>query len=126
MVTLTIDGREIQAEEGTMVRTAAQENNIYIPGLCDEEAVAPYGACRLCMVEITTAGDREKMVTSCLYPVEEGLVVRTNSERIIRNRRMLIELLLARCPDSDVIRDMAKDLGVEAPVLIGYLKTISS
>ena len=114
MVTLTVDGREIQAEEGTMVRTAAMENNIYIPGLCDEEAVAPYGACRLCMVEITTAGGRERLVTSCLYPVEEGLVVRTNSERIIRNRRMLIELLLARCPDSDVIRDMAKDLGVEA------------
>jgi len=112
MVTLTIDGREILAEAGTMVRTAAQENNIFIPGLCDEEAVAPYGACRLCIVEITTASGRERLVTSCLYPVEEGLVVRTDTKRVMRNRRMLIELLLARCPDSWTIQDKARELGV--------------
>jgi len=113
MVTLTINGRKIQAEEGMTVRTAARENNIYIPGLCDEEAVLPYGACRLCMVEITTARGRERLIASCLYPVEEGLVVRTDSERIAQNRRILIELLLARCPDSEVIRDTAKELGVD-------------
>ena len=113
MVKLTIDGREIEAEAGTMVRTAARNNNIYIPGLCDEEAVAPYGACRLCIVEITTAGGRERLVTSCLYPVEEGLVVRANTERVLRNRRMLIELLLARCPDSWTVQAQARELGVE-------------
>ena len=113
MVTLTINGRKIQAEEGTTIRTAAGENNIYIPGLCDSEAVAPYGACRLCLVEITTASGRERLVTSCLYPVEEGLVVETDSERIARNRRMLIELLLARCPESEAVRDLAGQLGVE-------------
>ena len=113
MVTLTINGRTIQAEEGAMVLDVARENNIYIPALCSNEEVAPYGACRLCLVEIATARGRERLVTSCLYPVEEGLVVKTDSERIAKNRRMLIELLLARCPDSEVIRDMASRLGVE-------------
>lgn len=117
MVTLTINGREIRAEEGTMVLYAARESNIYIPSLCDNEAVAPYGACRLCLVEITTSKGRERLVTSCLYQVEEGLTVRTDSERIAGIRRMLIELLLARCPDSEVIRDLAQELGINKPRL---------
>lgn len=112
MVTLAIDGRELRAEEGIMILDVAKDNNIYIPTLCTNEAVAPYGACRLCLVEITTARGRERLVASCLYPVEEGLVVRTHSERIARVRRMVIELLLARCPDSEVIQDMARQLGV--------------
>lgn len=113
MVTLTINGREIKAEEGVTILYAARESNIYIPSLCENEAVAPYGACRLCLVEITTSRGRERMVTSCLYQVEEGLNVRTDSERITDIRRTLIELLLARCPDSEVIRDLARQLGVE-------------
>jgi len=112
MVTLTIDGREVQAEAGATILSAARENNIYIPTLCDKEAVAAYGACRLCMVEITTARGRERLVASCLYPIEDGLTVTTNSERITNNRKMLLELLLARCPDSEVIQEMAGQLGV--------------
>ena len=111
MVTLTIDGRELQAEEGTTILEAARDNNIYIPSLCHTEAVAPYGACRLCMVEITMRG-RERLVASCLYPVEEGLIVKTDSPRITSVRRMVTELLLARCPDSGVIQDLATKLGV--------------
>lgn len=118
MVTLTINGREIKAEEGTTILSAARENNIYIPSLCENEAVAPYGACRLCLVEIKTARGRERLVTSCLYPVEAGLTVRTDSERIARNRRVLLELLLARCPDSEVIKEMARKLGVARPRFI--------
>ena len=78
MVTLTIDGRELQAEEGATILDVAEDNNIYIPTLCSNEAVAPYGACRLCLVETVKDG-RERLVASCLYPVEEGLVVRTSS-----------------------------------------------
>ncbi len=113
MVTLTINGREIKAEEGTTILNAARENNIYIPALCENEAVAPYGACRLCLVEITTAKGRERLVASCLYQVEEGLTVKTDTERIAKIRRVLLELLLARCPDSEVIQDLAWQLGVE-------------
>ena len=112
MVALTIDGQAVQAEEGTMILDVAKDNNIYIPTLCAHESVTPYGACRLCLVEATRNG-RTRLVTSCLYPVEEGLVVETNSERIASNRRMLMELLLARCPESKVVQDLAKRLGVE-------------
>jgi len=113
MVTLTIDGREIKAEEEATILEAARNSNIYIPTLCENEAIAPYGACRLCLVGITTARGRERIVASCLYPVEEGLKVETASEKIARIRRVLMELLLARCPDSEVIQEMAKQLGVE-------------
>jgi len=113
MVTLTIDGQKLKAEEGAMILGVAQENNIYIPTLCNNEAVSPYGACRLCLVEVTTPKGRKRLVASCLYPVEEGLVVETNSEKIADIRRMLIDLLLARCPDSEVIQDMARRLDVE-------------
>ena len=117
MVTLTIDGQQIQAEEGAMILDVARDNNIYIPSLCTHEEVTPYGACRLCLVEVTKNG-RERLVVSCLYPVEEGLVVTTNSERISNNRKMLMELLLARCPDSEVIQDLAKRLGVEKATFV--------
>jgi bidirectional [NiFe] hydrogenase diaphorase subunit len=112
MVRLTIDGREVQAEEGTTILDVAEANNIYIPALCSHEGVAPYGACRLCLVEITTKRGRQRLVASCLYQVEEGLTVTTNSERIANNRKVLMELLLARCPDSEVIQDLARKLGV--------------
>jgi NADH dehydrogenase/NADH:ubiquinone oxidoreductase subunit G len=112
MVKLTINGREIKAEEGTTLLYAARENNIYIPTLCSNEAVAPYGACRLCLVEIKTARGRERLVTSCIYFVEEGLAVQTDTEKIRKIRRMLLELLLARCPDSEVIKELAQKAGV--------------
>lgn len=112
MVTLTIDGREVQAEEGAMILEVARAHNIYIPALCYHEEVAPYGACRLCMVEIVTNG-KERLVASCLYPVEEGLIVKTSTERVMNNRRMIMELLLARCPNNKVIQDLAKQVGVD-------------
>lgn len=112
MVKLTINGRKIEAEKGTTVLHAARANNIYIPTLCENEEVAPYGACRLCLVEIKTAAGRERLVTSCIYLVEEGLTVETNTEKIRRIRGMLLELLLARCPESEVIRELAQKTGV--------------
>jgi bidirectional [NiFe] hydrogenase diaphorase subunit len=116
MVTVTINDRELKAEEGQTILEVARENGIEIPALCHHEEVAPYGACRLCMVEITTRRGRKRLVASCLYPVEEGLSVKTDTERVGNVRRMVIELLMARCPDSEVIRDMARKLGVsESP-----------
>ncbi len=111
MLTLRIDGRPIEAEEGITVLDAARDNNIYIPTLCVNDAVPPYGACRLCMVEVTKKG-RKKLVASCLYPAEEGLIVETDSERISNIRRMVIELLLARCPQAEEVQELAESLGV--------------
>lgn len=114
MVTLTIDGQEVKAKEGATILEAAREAGIYIPTLCYHEAVSPYGACRLCSVEIFKGG-RSRVVASCLYPVEEGLEVRTDTERIKEIRKMIIELLLARCPNVKVIRELAEQMGVEGP-----------
>jgi len=114
MVTLTIDGKSVQIEEGKTVLDAARKQGIKIPTLCYHPEVTSYGACRLCQVEITK-GKRTRLVVSCLYPAEEGLSVRTTSERIIRNRRLIIELLLARCPEVKAVQDLAKEYGVEKP-----------
>jgi len=113
MVKVTIDGKQFEAKEGEMVLNVAQAHHIYIPTLCAHESVAPYGACRLCMVEITTKDGRSRMVTSCLYPVEDGLVVKTNTEKIAKHRQMLMKMLLARVPDSDLVRELAAKLGVK-------------
>jgi len=112
MVTFTIDGQQVQGEEGAMILDVAKANDIYIPSLCAHEGVSPYGACRLCLVEVTK-NTRKRLVASCLYPIEKGLVVTTNSDRIANNRKVLMELLWARCPDSEIIQDLAKRLGVE-------------
>ena len=106
MVNLTIDGRKLQAEAGRTVLQAARDNKIVIPTLCYHESLPAYGACRLCMVSIERHG-RERLVVSCLYPVEEGLDVKTSTPRVDSVRRMVLDLLLARCPDSDVIKDLA-------------------
>jgi bidirectional [NiFe] hydrogenase diaphorase subunit len=112
MVKLTIDGKEVEAKEGQTVLQAAQEAGIYIPTLCYHHEVKPYTACRLCMVEVTK-GKRTRFVTACDYPVAEGMVVRTDTERVQRCRKMIIELLLAQCPDLPRLQELARKYGVE-------------
>ena len=111
MVNLKINGLPVQVEEKTTILEAAKFLGFPIPTLCYDEGLTPYGACRLCVVEIGE-GRRAKLVSSCTYPAEEGLVVRTASERVLKARRMVIELLLATCPQSKVIQDLASAHGV--------------
>lgn len=113
-VTLEIDGKEVKAKEGMTVLEVAKGAGIDIPTLCYHEALSPYGACRLCTVEITSRG-RSRLLTACTYPVEEGLVVQTDTVRVHRARRMIVELLLARCPDVKIIQDLADEYGIEKP-----------
>jgi len=89
-ITLTIDGLNVVADKGTSVLEAALQNNIYIPHLCYHPDLDARGACRLCIVEI---GD-EQLVTSCRTPVEPGMVVKTNSPKVDRVRRPIVELLI--------------------------------
>jgi NADH dehydrogenase/NADH:ubiquinone oxidoreductase subunit G len=116
MVTFKIDGRELKADEGRTILQVAKENGIDIPTLCHHEAIEPYGACRLCIVEVTR-GRRNRIVTSCLYPVEEGLDVKTNSPRVMNNRKMLVELLLARCSRNKVINELASQMGIKQSII---------
>ncbi len=111
-ITLEIDGRELTAEEGATILKIASDAGIKIPTLCYHPALSPYGACRLCIVEITERG-RSRIVTSCNYPVSQGLVVETMSDRVVRDRKVLIELLLARCPQAEVIQQLAQEYGIE-------------
>lgn len=95
-VTLTIDGVEVVAAEGEKILWAALDNGIYIPNLCAiREADLPYGACRLCFVEIE---GKSSPVTACSQPVAEGMVVHTSSPRVDRLRRTAFELLLTHHP----------------------------
>lgn len=112
---MTIDGKTVQAEEGTYLLAAARTLGIDIPAVCAHGAVEPFSACRLCMVEIRKPGwdeDWTKLVASCAYPVEEGLSVFTASERVLRVRKTLLDLLLARCPESEVVQQWARQYGV--------------
>lgn len=112
MVNLIIDGTEIDAGKGSTILEAARSHGIDIPTLCYHEDITPYGACRLCTVEVEERG-KTKLVASCLYPVKEGLKVRTETPRIVNGRKMLLELLLARCPDSKTLQEMASKIGGE-------------
>jgi len=111
VVNLTINGLRVSVEDGATILEAARFLGFPIPTLCHMEGLSPYGACRLCVVEIGE-GARAKLVTSCTYLAEEGLQVRTASSRVVRARRMILELLLASCPQSKTIQDLASAHGV--------------
>jgi len=111
MIELTINGLPVSVEEGTTLLEAAQFMGFPIPTLCHYEGLSPYGACRLCVVEIGE-GPKAKLVSSCTYPAQDGLKVRTASSRVVRARKMIIELLLASCPQSKEIQDLASSLDV--------------
>ena len=106
MTTIKINGLQAEFEKGTSLLEAAQFLGFPIPTLCHMEGLTSYGACRLCVVEVGE-GPGAKLVTSCTHPVQEGLVVRTASSRVLRARRMILELLLASCPQSKTIQDLA-------------------
>jgi bidirectional [NiFe] hydrogenase diaphorase subunit len=111
MITITLNGLDVQVEEGWTILEAAEFYGINIPTLCHHDGLSPYGACRLCVVEIGE-GDRAKLVSSCTYPVEEGLRVRTHSQRVVKARKMIVELLVSSCPSSKTIQDLASKMEV--------------
>ena len=109
---LQIDGKEVKATQGMTVLEAAQQAGISIPTLCHHEKLEPYGGCRLCIVEVESRG-WTKLVVSCVYPVEDKLIVRTRSEKVDRIRKTLIELLSAHAPDSPVLQALAHEYGAD-------------
>lgn len=111
-VSMKIDGREVTAERRSPLLGAIRSLGIHVPTLCHMDGLEPYGVCRMCIVEVKR-GKRTRLVTSCNFPSEEGLEVFTDTERVRQHRRIMAELLLARCPDVPEIRDLAKSVGVE-------------
>lgn len=114
VVTMIIDGREVEAREGLTLLDVFRQIGVKVPTLCHHEAVSPYAACRLCLVEVTI-GKRTMLAASCLYPATDGVEVNTASERVLRARRMVAELLLARSPNVPKVQEIARDLGIDQP-----------
>jgi len=117
-VHLTVDDKEIVVSGGqTILEAVARLPGIgNIPALCHHPAVKPYGACRICTVEVSEdGGSKFKFVAACLYPVKEGLIVKTNTEKVRKLRKGIIELLLTRCPNVKRIQELAEEYGVEKP-----------
>jgi NADH dehydrogenase/NADH:ubiquinone oxidoreductase subunit G len=111
-ITLEIDGKSVEAKEGTTVLEAARSANIFIPTLCHNEMLEPYGGCRLCTVEVESRG-RKKLVASCLYPVEPDLIVRTRTQAVDKVRKLILEFLLAHAPDSVPMKELAAEYGAD-------------
>lgn len=111
-VTITVDGKKIEAKEGDNLLSVLLRHGFDIPNMCYNDEMPAFGACRLCLVEVEQNG-RTKAHPSCSFPVSDGMVIRTETETIIKHRKMVAELLLARCPDVEKVKRLAKRLGVD-------------
>jgi len=111
IVTFQIDGREVKAERGTPVIKSAKELGIRIPTLCHSDFLEPYGSCRVCSVELRRR-NRKRLVTACNFPAQDGDEIFTDTEWVRENRALILELLLARCPEVPVIQELAREYGV--------------
>lgn len=112
-IQLTVNGDKKEFQEGQTILECLREAGISLPTLCHHKALTPYGACRLCIVEVEEPGRKTVVQTSCSYPATDGLIIQTDTERLHRDRRILIELLRARAPESKVVQKLAKDYGVK-------------
>lgn len=114
MIEFVLNGKSVSARERRPLIEVAEECGIEIPTLCHHEALTPYGACRLCTVEMERRG-RKRFVTACNFPVEEGIKVETDSPAVRKIRALIIESLLARCPQVERLKRLAREYGVDEP-----------
>ncbi len=112
-IPIIVDGQMVQVDQGAPIIDAAKKAGIFIPTLCYHESLKPYGSCRLCMVEVVQNKQR-RLVTSCNFPAEGGMEVFTNTDKVRQIRRMVVELLLARCPDVPLLKTMARQMGIKS------------
>ena len=110
ILTVIIDDVECTCQKGEYIYDVAKRNGIFIPTLCRHDGFEDHRACcRICIVEVEIRG-RTKVVTSCVYPLEEACIVRTNTPRILEERAVLYALLGHRAPDAQLIGDMSQGL----------------
>jgi NADH dehydrogenase/NADH:ubiquinone oxidoreductase subunit G len=111
---IKIDGDFYEGNAGETLMELAKRNNISIPHLCHKKGFEGLGRCRLCLVEVIE-GKRKKIVSSCVYPIQDGIEVNTSSEKIIKMRKDIILLILIRSPNNEYIKKLAKEYNVAAP-----------
>jgi len=112
MISITINGRKVKAQEGSTILKNLQDLKIEVPTLCFHEDLIPFGACRLCTVEVKTNG-KWQLASSCSTGVSTGMEVRTDSDKVKESRKLAAELLYYKYPTTKTVRDMAEKLGVE-------------
>lgn len=116
MATLQVDGRTVTVPDDATLLEAARAAGVEVPTLCNFDGLEPWGGCRLCVVDMWRPGwddDWFKMVTACNHPVADDLKVFTHTERVLETRRVVLDLLLARCPETPLIRRLAAEHGIE-------------
>lgn len=109
-MTITIDGKACVCEPGEYLLDIARRNGVVIPALCHHEGLPGQGCCRVCIVEVETGG-RKNIVTACVYPVERECSVYTDSDRVRRQRGMILALLRSRAPESAEIARLCEEYG---------------
>ncbi len=114
MISFTLNGKTVQGKEGEYLLKVAEEHGIEIPTLCHHKALEPAGMCRLCIVEMHYGG-RVRYVTACNYPIWEGMEVKTDTEAIHQIRKLIVELLYARCPDVEILKKLADKYDIKEP-----------
>lgn len=110
--TVTLDGRKVRVKKDATVLDAATKADVWIPTLCHHPSIPSEASCRLCMVELDR-GDWTQLITACNYPVRTDIMVHVSSERAKQARRGVMELLLARAPESNELRVLAERMGVK-------------
>lgn len=127
MVNITINGKSIACEQSMTILEAARQNNIYIPSLCEMESIHRIGSCRICVVEVEGA---RNLQASCVVKVREGMVIKTNSARVRKARKVTYELLVSDHPKDCLscsrnrrcqLQELGEILGVDETRLEGEL-----
>jgi NADH dehydrogenase/NADH:ubiquinone oxidoreductase subunit G len=116
MPTLTVNGRRVTVDSDATILDAARAAGVEVPTLCHFDGLEAWGGCRLCVVDMSQANWDEnwfKVVTACNHPAKDGMTVVTDSERITETRRVVLDLLLARCPDTPLVQRWARTYGIE-------------
>ncbi len=114
MINFKINNKEVQGDEGLYILQVAEKYGIEIPTLCHHKALEPAGMCRMCTVEIFD-GRRTKFVTSCNYPIWEGMEVFTDTKAVHKGRKFIVEMLYAKCPDVPLLKELAEKYGIGKP-----------
>jgi len=113
-IKVTIDDNSLHVPSGSTVLQAAKAAGSYIPTLCFHQRLDPYGACRVCQVELTPEGrDSGMLVAACTHPLNGGDTVRTETDEVLQARRFILQLLLARAPQAKAVKNLAEKYDVD-------------
>lgn len=115
MIQFIIDGKTVEYEENLTILEAARLEGKVIPTLCHNEHLKPYGGCRLCLVETApgNAPERKKLTTSCCSTISPGMIIKTDTPEVIEARKFILEMMLYRCPESEELQTLAKEIGID-------------